>query len=235
PKVGELILKRLIIQFRKSYRRNDKQVCITSTRFIAHLVNQQVAHEVVALEILTLLLENATNDSVEVSIAFLKECGSKLDELSRRGFSAIFERLRNILHEGHLDKRVQYMIEVMFAIRKDKFKDHPSVIPELDLIEESEQFTHLITLDEPADNEEKLNVFQFDQNFEENEEKYKAIRKEILDDETTDDDDDGDESSGEDSDDEDEEAAEATDSTAIIDNTETTLRTLRRDIYLTIQ
>jgi pre-mRNA-splicing factor CWC22 len=127
------------------------------------------------------------------------------------------------------------MIEVMFAIRKDKFKDHPSVIPELDLIEESEQFTHLITLDEPADNEDKLNVFQFDQNFEENEEKYKAIRKEILDDETTDEDDDGDESSGEDSDDEDEEAAEATDSTAIIDNTETTLRTLRRDIYLTIQ
>ena len=64
-----------------------------------------------------------------------------------------------------MDKRVQYMIEVMFAIRKDKFKDHPSVIPELDLIEESEQFTHLITLDEPADSEDKLNVFQFDQNF----------------------------------------------------------------------
>lgn len=37
-------------------------------------------------------------------------------------FAAIFERLRSILNEGAIDKRVQYMIEVMFAIRKDGFK-----------------------------------------------------------------------------------------------------------------
>ena len=37
-------------------------------------------------------------------------------------FLAVFERLRNILNEGAIDKRVQYMLEVMFAIRKDQFK-----------------------------------------------------------------------------------------------------------------
>lgn len=37
-------------------------------------------------------------------------------------FSAIFERLRNVLHEGQIDIRVQYMMEVMFAVRKDHFK-----------------------------------------------------------------------------------------------------------------
>lgn len=126
------------------------------------------------------------------------------------------------------------MIEVMFAVRKDKFKDHPAVMPELDLIEESEQFTHLITLDEPADSEDKLNVFQFDANFQDNEDKYKAIKKEILDDDTTDEDDDGEEGS-DDEEDEEEEDEEVADSTTIVDNTETTLRTLRRDIYLTIQ
>lgn len=36
--------------------------------------------------------------------------------------TAIFERLRNILHEGQIEMRVQYMVEVMFAVRKDKFK-----------------------------------------------------------------------------------------------------------------
>ena len=36
--------------------------------------------------------------------------------------AAVFERLRNILHTAEIDKRVQYMIEVMFAIRKDGFK-----------------------------------------------------------------------------------------------------------------
>jgi hypothetical protein len=34
----------------------------------------------------------------------------------------IFERLRGILHEGQIDKRVQYIIEQLFAVRKNKFK-----------------------------------------------------------------------------------------------------------------
>ena len=58
---------------------------MASVKFIAHLVNQQVAHEILALEILTLLLENPTDDSVEVAIAFLKESGQKLTEVSPRG------------------------------------------------------------------------------------------------------------------------------------------------------
>ena len=99
PNIGELILTRLILQFRRGYRRNDKQICLSSTQFIAHLINQQVAHELLALDILTLLLENATNDSVEVAIGFLKESGQKLGEVSPRGLTAIFDRLRHVLHE----------------------------------------------------------------------------------------------------------------------------------------
>ena len=82
------------------------------------------AHEILALEVLTLLLEEPTDDSVEVAIGFLKESGAKLTEVSPKGIVAIFERLRNVLHEGTIDKRVQYMIEVMFATRKDGFKVH---------------------------------------------------------------------------------------------------------------
>ena len=40
------------------------------------------------------------------------------------------------------------MIEVMFAIRKDKFKDYPAVVEGLDLIQEDDQITHLISLDD---------------------------------------------------------------------------------------
>ena len=132
------MLKRLIINFKRGYKRNDKTRCVSSTRFIGHLVNQQVAHEVLALEILTLLLEAPTDDSVEVGISFLKECGQKLTEVSPRGIHAIFERLRNVLHESKLDKRTQYMIEVMFQVRKDGFKDNPSVLEELDVVEEGQ-------------------------------------------------------------------------------------------------
>uniref|UniRef100_A0A674D3V2 Pre-mRNA-splicing factor CWC22 homolog n=1 Tax=Salmo trutta TaxID=8032 RepID=A0A674D3V2_SALTR len=158
PQIGELILKRLILNFRKGYRRNDKAQCLTASKFVAHLVNQNVAHEVLCLEMLTLLLERPTDDSVEVSISFLKECGLKLTEVSPRGINAIFERLRNILHESEIDKRVQYMIEVMFAIRKDGFKDHPIVPEGLDLVEEEDQFTHMLPLEDDYNQEDILKI-----------------------------------------------------------------------------
>ena len=46
----------------------------------------------------------------------------KLIEVSPRGIHAVFETLRSVLHSGKIAPRVQYMIEVMFAIRKDHFK-----------------------------------------------------------------------------------------------------------------
>ena len=155
--IGELILTRLILQLKKGFRRNEKMTCLSSTRFIAHLVNQQVAHELLALEILTLLLENATDDSVEVAVGLLKECGQKLTDVSPRGLTAIFDRLRHVLHEAALDKRVKYMIQVMFQVRKDGFKDNPSVLEELDLVEEEDQFTHVKSVqDDDLDPEDIL-------------------------------------------------------------------------------
>ncbi|XP_056391045.1 pre-mRNA-splicing factor CWC22 homolog [Hyla sarda] len=239
PQIGELILKRLILNFRKGYRRNDKKLCLTASKFVAHIINQNVAHEVLALEMLTLLLERPTDDSVEVAIGFLKECGLKLTQVTPRGINAIFERLRNILHESEIDKRVQYMIEVMFAVRKDGFKDHP-VIPEgLDLVEEDDQFTHMLPLEDDYNPEDVLNVFKMDPNFLENEEKYKTIKKEILDE--GDSDSEGEEGgSDDDSDDDDDEenekeAGEEGEKITIHDKTEINLVAFRRTIYLAIQ
>lgn len=156
PNIGELLLQRLVITFRRGFRRNDKTICVTASKFIAHLVNQRVAHEILALEILTLLVETPTDDSVEVAIAFLKECGQKLTEVTGKGVNAIFEMLKNILHEGRLEKRVQYMIEVVFQVRKDGFKDHVPVLEQLELVEEDDQFTHLIMLDEATETQDIL-------------------------------------------------------------------------------
>ncbi|XP_069841286.1 pre-mRNA-splicing factor CWC22 homolog [Dendropsophus ebraccatus] len=237
PQIGELILKRLILNFRKGYRRNDKKLCLTSSKFVAHIINQNVAHEVLALEMLTLLLERPTDDSVEVSIGFLKECGLKLTQVTPRGINAIFERLRNILHESEIDKRVQYMIEVMFAVRKDGFKDHP-VIPEgLDLVEEEDQFTHMLPLEDDYNPEDVLNVFKMDPNFLENEEKYKTIKKEILDegDSDSEGEEGGSDDSDEDEDENEEEAGEEGEKITIHDKTEINLVSFRRTIYLAIQ
>lgn len=85
PNIGELLLKRLVLQFKRGFKQNNKTICISSATFIAHLVNQRISHEILALEILTLLVESPTDDSVEVAISFLKECGQKLAEVSNKG------------------------------------------------------------------------------------------------------------------------------------------------------
>ncbi len=201
------------------------------------MINQNVAHEILALQVLTILLENPTNHSVELAMGLLKECGKKLMQESPRSLHAIFETLRNILHQSEVDQRVQYMIEVMFAIRKDEFKDYPIVVKELDLIEENEQFTHFLTLDEQdIDPENQINIFKYDEEYEENEEKYKILKKEILDE--SDSEDGSGESGSEDEDGEEEEEKNEDDKAkeqVIIDATETNLVSLRRTIYLTIQ
>jgi pre-mRNA-splicing factor CWC22 len=90
------------------------------------------------------------------------------------------------------------MIEVMFQVRKDGFKDNKAVEMGLDVVEEEDQYTHLITLDEATDPQDLLSklkssvffansyepisdVFKFDAEYETNEEKYAQLRKELLD------------------------------------------------------
>ncbi|CAF0979512.1 unnamed protein product [Rotaria sp. Silwood1] len=72
------------------------------------------------------------------------------------------------------------MFEVLFAVRKDKFKTDPAIQLSLDLIDKNEQHTHMITLDDPCECATMLDVFQYDEQCEENEAKYKEIRKTSL-------------------------------------------------------
>ncbi|KAI7194555.1 Pre-mRNA-splicing factor, partial [Hortaea werneckii] len=134
PQVGELLVNRLIIQFRKAFKRNDKAVCLSSTTFIAHLINQQVAHEMLAAQMLLLLLHKPTDDSVEIAVGLMKEVGQHIEEMNSQIALAVYDQFRSILHEADIDKRTQYMIEVLFQIRKDKYKDHQAMREELDLV-----------------------------------------------------------------------------------------------------
>ena len=67
-------------QFLKAFKRNDKNMAVGCLKFIAHLCNQQVAHEALALEILILLLDTPTDDSVEVALDFAAEVAALLED-----------------------------------------------------------------------------------------------------------------------------------------------------------
>jgi len=109
PQVGELILTRLISQFRRAFKRNDKVssirfyslryldsmaqiVCHLAATFLAHLVNQAVAHEIIALEILVLSLERPTDDSIEIAVGFMREVGAFLVENSPKANGTVYGR-----------------------------------------------------------------------------------------------------------------------------------------------
>lgn len=44
--IGELLVHRVIAQFKRAYKRNDKPITIAAAKFLAHLINQGVLHEV---------------------------------------------------------------------------------------------------------------------------------------------------------------------------------------------
>ncbi|EON97742.1 putative cell cycle control protein [Phaeoacremonium minimum UCRPA7] len=228
PNVGELLVKRLVLRFRKAFKRNDKAVCLSTTTFLAQLTNQQVVSPMLIAQMLLLLLNKPTDDSVEIAVGLMKEVGSFLEEMESTMSRAIFDQFRHILHDGDLDKRVQYMVEVLFQIRKDGFKDNPAVKEELDLVEEEDQITHSVDLDGEVEGQESLNVFRFDSDYEANEASYKALKAEIL----------GEGSDDEDEDDSDAESSESEDEETkaieIKDQSNADLVALRRTIYLTI-
>ena len=198
-------------------------MCHSTTTFLAHLVNQGVAHEIIALQILFLLLERPTDDSIEIAVGFMREVGAYLSENSPKANGFVFERFRAVLNEGSISQRVQYMVEVLMQVRKDKYKDNPVVPEGLDLVEEDDQITHQIQLEEELQVQEGLStyfirslrlftdvftlvdIFKFDPNYLENEERYKAIKSEILGDDSSDEEGSVDESDEDEDEDEDEE------------------------------
>ncbi|KAL0675897.1 hypothetical protein Bca4012_003878 [Brassica carinata] len=176
PSVGDLLLKRLFLQFRWGYFRNDKPLLLAAVSFLAHLVDQRVAGETVALELLHTLLGEPSGDTVEVAVAFVTVCGATLLEVS----PTVFDIFRGILQEGDLDYTSKCLVE---SLVRCNFESHKAIRPELDLLDE--QVTHIISLFDEIDPETSLDVFKPDPEFHQNERKYEQLKRKILGEEDT--------------------------------------------------
>ena len=64
PEIGNLVANRVMIMFNRSFHRNNKLVCITTTKMIDHLFNQKVLGEFIEPQFLMILLMHPTEDSV---------------------------------------------------------------------------------------------------------------------------------------------------------------------------
>ncbi|KAL2493227.1 MIF4G domain-containing protein/MA3 domain-containing protein [Abeliophyllum distichum] len=187
PDIGLLLVKRVVLQFKKAYEKYDKLKLLAVLKFLAHLVNQSVVHEVIAMDILSLLLGNPNEISIEVAVCFCTDCGSLLQDFSPHGLNSVFEEFHAIVHEGVIDTRVQLMIEGLFMVRRAKFKYHPAIIDKLDLVEVEEQVTHVVSLLHEIDPETSVDVFRPDTMLDESEMHNEDVGSFVLDEDTEDD------------------------------------------------
>ena len=181
PEIGDLVIRRVILQFRRSYQRSDRLSCNACLRFIAHLINQRVLNHFLGLQLVVFFLETGGDDAVELVCLFLQEAGLALQELCASGVYSIFEKLKLLLHEGQASRRVQYSIERLFKVRKNKWAEFPDIAPELDLLDEDSRMTHSFDLDDDEiSGETELNIFMFRKDHQAKEAEWTEIKEEIL-------------------------------------------------------
>jgi pre-mRNA-splicing factor CWC22 len=255
-----LVINRLILQYRLAFVNNNKSKCLAAAKFIAHLTNQEVVHEVLGFQLIDHLINKPTEASIEIVTDFLAECGAKLEELNPSYLFEVFKTLRDLSLENEFDTRTNELIDLLHMKRKDEFRANPPIKRELDLVQEEDRgpdFTHEIELSEPKkeDFHMEYNYFKFDPNWSQSEAKYNKIKKVLLEEESSEDDDDSSSSDGGDSSDSDEADDSAQDvkedkkdikpvidpekgevkTEKIIDATGQDLIAFRRMVYLTIR
>lgn len=243
--IGALVVNRLILNYRMSFVSNNKQKCLSCVKFIAHLTNQEVVHEVLGFQVIDHLIDKPTPSSLEIVITFIKECGNKLNQLNPPYLFEIFKTLRELSLERDFDTRTVDLIDFLHVTRKDNFRDFPPIRSSLDLLEEKDRITHTIELSGPGklDFHMEFNYFKVDSNWAETEAKYEKFKKSLLDEDSESDDDNESGSSSSEEDDEDDTANVTVKKEddkkdikpKIVDATGTDLIAFRRTVYLTIQ
>ncbi|KAL9061587.1 MAG: hypothetical protein Q9162_000119 [Coniocarpon cinnabarinum] len=235
PIIGELLQNRLVNRWAKAFKRNDKAVCVSSTHFLAHLCNQDVVSYIVLANMLQMLLEKPTDDSVEIAVNLMRELGQHLEESNMPIANLLYDRLRQILQESDLEKRTLYAIEVLFQIRRDRYANNPAIPEGLDIVPDEDKVTlEAVPPDQflKTDPQTSLNIFKYDADYESNEASWKKMRDEIFGEGSDGEDESGSEA-GSESESEDESDAEAH-AQDVKDMTADELVQLRRRIYLTI-
>lgn len=85
--------------------------------------------------------------------------------------------MRQVLQEGQVEQRVQYLVEGLFKIQRDGFEKsgHPQIPQGLDLVEDAEKFEVVFDInDDVPDVQQGLNIFKFDGEYEEHEKEYEV-------------------------------------------------------------
>ncbi|KAL6453946.1 CWC22 Pre-mRNA-splicing factor CWC22 [Candida maltosa Xu316] len=183
PEIGQLLISRLILQFKKAYISNNRTITRSAMIFLCHLINQYVVSEVLILQIIQILLEPTppNNDTLEIAIEIMKINGGFLFKYSKNAVVMILNRLRDLYQDGKgINAKNMKGIGYILKLGRSDFKNVGIVKKELDLVEDDDRETHVVTLDEKVYADDHLNVYRFDEKYNDNENAYNELKQEIL-------------------------------------------------------
>ena len=89
----------------------------------------------------------------------------------------VMDEMRQVLQEGQVDQRVQYIVEALFKVQRDGFAKtgHPQIADGLDLLEDADKMTVNFNLENDVpDAQQGLNIFKVDPEFTEHEAEYEV-------------------------------------------------------------
>lgn len=191
PIVVELICRRLVVEWTLAYRRKDWMRVENINKFLSWLYIFHVIQVGIIFEILLTLLtsERRSDEDIDLAAKLFEETFKAMGQRCRREFhTEVLQTFRDLLamddDDQRLSARSQAVLERCLKQVQawEKVKDTESLIPEsfifFDL--ESEQTCHDLELGEKYPTEHQLDRFAVDPEYQENEDRYEVIRKNLL-------------------------------------------------------
>ncbi len=189
PSVGMLLLKRLVGSWRRLYRRRNWNGVRNVNTFVGYLYCFSICGEDLVTEIMLAHLMNPkrSDEDVDLAIATLDVIFRVMMERNGREFrSNVLEPLRELLlleGDDALSSRASAVVEgALQRVREwERVRLKTSAMPlDLVVVKEGEQVTHHLELDGAYDEEQHLNNFTPDTNYEDHEAEYDKARRAIL-------------------------------------------------------
>lgn len=118
PEVGDLLVRRLIVKFKRLIRRNEAEQCRSVVVFLSELFNFHVINSELVQQIIDKLFENISDFRIEMIIEIMRHCGITLHDENGKWFDQKANLLRNVLNENIVNPKSQYLIQEFF----DNFK-----------------------------------------------------------------------------------------------------------------
>lgn len=115
PSVGALASRRLVVQFRRSYRLRNFGLMVSSSLFLAHLARQGVVHVLLIYEILILLLNGVDEWALQIAVTLMQEVCIYLFACTVQAFYTTMERFRKRMVMSSTGCRTRLAIEGLIA------------------------------------------------------------------------------------------------------------------------